>query len=404
MRLTMMRIVFLSICLMVIASIVSTQDNAHRTNSSLEISSTTLRPGAMQTAEVNTSNYPEPVQGAIGPVEFEADVNPLTGLTVDDISVLERRPMVVKISNAPPLVRPQAGIGQADVVFEHYAEGGLTRFSAIFYGETPTRVGSIRSARLIDHEIVPMVDGLLVFSGGSIGVETYIYGSDMIDPEFRHAPHREIPPSEYADRAYKGVFFGPPYYWRDESIPIPHNMFANPAALWEMAASEGFAQRPHLRGFAFHADPPPDATGEASEIDLRYRATRVGWVYDAEQEQYLRYADGQPHFDATTQQQVTADNVVVMYSEHVETEIIESQWQGNISWSLQIQMWEQQPVILVRNGRRYDGYWTRSVREDLISLRTTEGELLYLKPGNTWFQIIRLEEQQDPNEEWLTVQ
>jgi hypothetical protein len=404
MRLPMMRAVSVSMLALIIALITSIQNNANRPVSSLEIGGTASSATVLQ-AEPNTaSTYPEPIAGAIGPVEFASDINPLTGLRVDDIHTLERRPMVVKISNAPPLVRPQAGIGQADLVFEHYAEGGLTRFSAVFYGEMPTRVGSIRSARLIDHEIVPMVDGLLVFSGASLGVETYIYGSDVIDPEFRHAPHREIPPSEYAQRAYKGIFYGPPYFWRDESIPIPHNMFANPEAIWEMAESEGFAQRPHLRGFAFHPDLPAGDTGSVNEIDLRYRATRVRWVYDADQQKYLRYADGLPHFDANTQQQVTADNVVIMYSEHVETEIIESQWQGNISWSLQIQMWDQQPVILFRNGKRYDGYWTRTVREDLISLRTMDGELLYLKPGQTWFQVVRLQEQQEPKEEWLSVQ
>jgi hypothetical protein len=97
----------------------------------------------------------------IGPETYPAGVNPLTGLIAADPSVLNRRPIDVKISNAPPLVRPQAGIGAADIVYEHYAEGGLTRFSAVFYGQAPERVGSIRSARLIDYEVVPMYQGML---------------------------------------------------------------------------------------------------------------------------------------------------------------------------------------------------------------------------------------------------
>ncbi|HRL10969.1 MAG TPA: DUF3048 domain-containing protein, partial [Aggregatilineales bacterium] len=78
-----------------------------------------------------TTDFPAPIAGALGPVQFPLDVNPLTGLVVDDPAVLQRRPIVAKISNAPPLVRPQAGVGQADLVYEHYAEGGLTRFSAV---------------------------------------------------------------------------------------------------------------------------------------------------------------------------------------------------------------------------------------------------------------------------------
>jgi hypothetical protein len=329
---------------------------------------------------------PTPIAGAIGPNNFPANVNPLTGLTVDDPSALERRPMVVKISNAPPLVRPQAGIGEADLVYEHYAEGGLTRFSAIFYSRAPQRVGSIRSARLIDYEIVPMYQGLLAFSGASAGVEEHIYGS------------------EFAERAYKGILYGQPYYWRDESIEVPHNLFTNVAALWQLATEEGLNQRPALHGMAFHPAPPPGSSGSASVIDLRYRATRVRWEYDAEIGRYRRFSDGQPHFDATLNEQVTADNVVILFAEHQFTDIVESQFQDSVSYSIEIKLWFEGDAILFRNGQRYDGRWVRPTREDMIGLRTDDGDLLYLKPGNTWFQVVRLPEQQDPAEESLTVE
>jgi hypothetical protein len=344
----------------------------------------------------------------IGPFEFPENINPLTGLLVEDADVLERRPMVVKISNAPPLVRPQAGIGSADIVFEHYAEGGLTRFSAVFYSQTPTRTGSIRSSRLVDHEIVPMFDGILAFSGASIGVEKYIYGSEDVNHRIPGAevvaPAREIPPSEYAERAYKGVLYGLPYYWRDENIPVPHNMFTNPAALWELAERQGHAQRPDLRGLAFHPDAPEGSSGPAQAIDLRYRATRIRWVYDEESGLYRRFADGQGHYDSNTNQQVTSANIIIMYAEHTPTEIIESQWENSISWSTQIAVWGEGDAILFRDGQRYDGRWVRTVREEIIALRTNGGEILYLKPGNTWFQIVRTPEQQNPAEEWLEVE
>lgn len=358
--------------------------------------------------EIAPTSTPQPVAGAVGPWEYPAGVNPLTGQPVDDPAQLLRLPIIAKISNAPPLVRPQAGIGAADIVFEHYAEGGLTRFSAVFYGQAPTRVGSLRSARLIDHEIVPMFDGILMFTGASIGVEKYIYGSEDVERRIpgadQVAPARHIPPSEYADRAYKGILYGPPYYWRDEDIPMPHNLFGSTAAIWELAASQGHDRAPHLRGLAFHEQPPHPADGPAQEIDLRYRGTRVRWEYDAELGLYRRFADGQVHADATTGQQITAANVVVISAEHTDTYIVESVWQDNITPSTQIAVWGQNDAILFRDGQRYDGYWTRTVREDIISLRTPDGELLYLKPGNTWFQVIRSADQQNPAEEWLIVE
>lgn len=357
---------------------------------------------------VESETTPVPISGAFGPWSFPDTINPLTGLTVTDENILHRRPIVVKVSNAPSLVRPQAGISGADIVFEHYVEGGLTRFSAVFYGQSPERVGSIRSARLIDHEIVPMFDGMLAFSGASIGVEKYIYGSEEVASRIDGAdtvpPGGLVPPSEYAERAYKGVLYGLPYYWRDDTLPIPHNMFTNLTALWTLAAAEGHAQRPNLQGLAFHPDPPPGESGSAITLDVRYLATRVGWEYHAETGAYLRFADGLAHQDANTQTQVSAANVVILYAAHTDTDIVESEWQGNISWSTQIAVWGENQVTLCRDGRRYDGYWTRTIREHIISLRTADGEILYLKPGNTWFQIVREVEQQLPDYEWVLIE
>jgi hypothetical protein len=103
----------------------------------------------------------------LGPFDFPKDINPLTGLPVTDSEDLARRPLVVKISNFPRYVRPQSGLQEADMVFEHYAEGGTTRFSAVFWSKAVERIGPIRSARLIDTVIPEMLNASLVTSGTS---------------------------------------------------------------------------------------------------------------------------------------------------------------------------------------------------------------------------------------------
>lgn len=314
---------------------------------------------------------------------YPPGVNPLTGLTVPDPSVLLRRPIDVKISNAPPLVRPQAGIGAADIVYEHYAEGGLTRFSAIFYSQMPERVGSIRSARLIDYELVPMYQGLLAYSGTSNGVDDRLKASD------------------FADRLYEGILYGYPYYWRDESIDVPHNLFTNLAALQALDVPPA---PPDLRGMAFDPAPPAGSTGSATYIDVRYRATRAEWQYDRASGRYLRFSDGQPHGDANTGQQVSANNVVILYAKHTLTDIVESEWQGNKSYSIEIQLWFEGDAVLLRDGLRYDLRWWRPTRESLISLYTRDGQPMPFKPGNTWFQVFPLLEDQLPAEEWVIVE
>jgi hypothetical protein len=358
---------------------------------------------------------PAPIVGAIGPYEFTSNMNPLTGLLVEDDHTLNHRPIIVKVSNSPALVRPQSGIGQADLVWEHYTEAGVTRFSALFYSQAPERVGSIRSARLIDYELVPMYQAILAFSGASIGVDKKIYGSEVVN-EFLcqgredleqcyveadiHAPG-VVPPSEFADRAYKGVLYGRPTYYRDETIPVPHNMFVSVKDLWDLATANGHNQKPDLVGMAFHPEPPQNPTGSGIYAQIRYETTLVEWHYEPESNLYYRSSDSKPHYDANLDQQITANNVVVAFTGHYLTDIVESGWGENIHWSVQNTIWPEGDMILFRDGLRYEGRWIRPTRSDMMGFRTTDGELLYLKPGNTWFQLVRLPDQMNPEREWV---
>ena len=342
----------------------------------------------------------------IGPVNFPDNVNPLTGLAVEDPAVLQRRPIVAKISNAPALVRPQSGIGSADIVWEHYAEGGLTRFSAVFYSQTPSRIGSIRSGRLIDYELAPMYQAMLVFSGGSTGVEEQIFGSEAIGiAEARLAEGRQIvPPSDFANRAFKGVLYGPPYYFRDESIAVPHNLFATPANIWNLATEQGVNTPPSLSGQAFSEQIPAGAAGVAETVDVRYRATRAQWFYNAEAGNYERMSDGQWHTDALTGKRVSAENVVIIYADHSFTDIVESEWQGSRSYSILVKLWFEGEALVARDGQWYHARWERPTRESMLYLTTESGERFPLKPGQTFFQAVRLPEQQEAESEWVRIE
>ncbi len=311
------------------------------------------------------------LQNAIGPYTYPAGINPLTGLPLDDPARQSFRPMAVKISNAPPLVRPQAGIGQADVVFEHYTEGSLTRFTALFLSQLPRRVGSIRSARLIDVEIPEMFESYLVYSGASQGVR------DRIEA------------TAFAPRAFYGVEIGPPVYYRDPALPVPHNLFADLVAAHELAARlrVNTPPAPNYSALAFSPDPPPG--GEPAErIDLGYAVSGVFYRYDAAAGVYWRWTDGEPHYDANTDRQLAAANVVVLYANHTLTDIVESEWQGSVSYSIEIQLWGEGRAVVFRDGLRYDGTWERPRAEEMFLLRTDDGAILCLRPGVTFFQLV----------------
>ena len=58
-----------------------------------------------------------------------------------------QRPLGIMVENHKE-ARPQSGLSSADVIYEAVAEGGITRFLAIFYCQNASYVGPVRSARV----------------------------------------------------------------------------------------------------------------------------------------------------------------------------------------------------------------------------------------------------------------
>jgi len=115
-----------------------------------------------------------------GPVDFPENINPLTGLPVNDSTILNRRPVAVKISNYPRETRPQWGLSEADHVFEYYHEGGLTRFHAIFYGTDVEEAGPIRSARFADEDLIRAYKSVFAFGSADYRVRWKISLAHLI--------------------------------------------------------------------------------------------------------------------------------------------------------------------------------------------------------------------------------
>jgi hypothetical protein len=71
------------------------------------------------------------------PEDFPAGISPLTGLPVDDPSLLALRPVFLSISIFPPSVRPPTGLSVSPIVYQLYIGDGDTRLMAGFHGEFP---------------------------------------------------------------------------------------------------------------------------------------------------------------------------------------------------------------------------------------------------------------------------
>lgn len=310
--------------------------------------------------------------------------NPLTGELVENPENLQRRPILCKISNSPPeWVRPQSGLNSADIVFEHYTEGVITRFTALFYGKTPETVGPIRSARLIDLELPLMYDGALCFSGGSSGVG-----------QFRGV-YNKVFDTQFAPRILRTDY--PGYYRTGENKPFEHTFYNRLTQAWEKLTELGQNQAPQLVSQVTYSEQPPlDRSAAASTISISYgdgKGDFVEWTYDAELGKYRRAVAGAPIIDALDGEQVTASNVVVLRAPHViDRNICETQGETRcLAFSTEIQIWGGGFVSVFRDGRQINGSWSREDRDAngmMFTYFDEGGEPIPLQIGNTWVQIV----------------
>jgi hypothetical protein len=109
-------------------------------------------------------------------------------------------PAIVQIENLNA-ARPESGLSSASVVYEYSAEGGIGRFSVLYYAAPLGRVGPLRSARLVSPVLVQQYGGFLVYSGSSTYVSRRMTsdgtprfdetsaGKDMFRISSRYAPH-----------------------------------------------------------------------------------------------------------------------------------------------------------------------------------------------------------------------
>jgi hypothetical protein len=356
---------------------------------SAELQVPTGDPGAIATASNLATAPPPPTLAAIPTstkdaantgtaaqagliTEFGDDRNPLTGEIVSDPANLQRRPLAVKLSNAPAIyTRPQSGLNDADLVFEHTTEGNLTRFTAIFYSKTPPRVGPVRSARLIDIELPAMYDAALAYSGSSNGVAAKLQNSD------------------FQDRILYAWEKG--YYRTGEDKPIEHTLYATPELLWEALDDLGMNNPPNFTTTNVFSEDPPGGGTPASAFNLDYNWTLVNWRYDPASGRYLRWADGEPHLDGNTLEQVSAANVIVIAPYHAYDATICEQINTDgtcAAQSVEVQLWGSGGGAVFRDGQRYDVTWERLARTDSLTFKDSEGNPFPLKVGNSWVQVV----------------
>jgi hypothetical protein len=300
----------------------------------------------------------EPLIPDIPLINDEPVLCPLTGLEAEDRSLPDRRVLAVKIENAPE-ARPQAGLAEADIIYEQEAEGGITRFNVLYHCQDADRIGPIRSARPVDPAILQQYGDPLFVHAGSVDAvlrDVEEAGIEQINCNFEE----ETCP-------------------RDEDREAPHDVFTSTDALRDFSDTVGEAPEPV---FTFDEDVPEDAK-KGRVLNLNFSPVAdVFWKYRNNRDAYLRFHDEDSHQleDGT---QVLATNVVVMLVERESTRITDAAGNPVPNFDLV----GRGDLLVFRNGKVIEGTWQRRDEEDVTQLLDRRGDEIPLAPGQTWVEL-----------------
>ena len=324
---------------------------------------------------------PSPTPSIIGPTDFPSNVNPLTGLKVDNLAMLERRPIALKANLFPRnYYRPPWGLSLADLIFDYYHNAGYSRLHAIYLGTDSELVGAVRSGRMFDYDLVYMYKSI------------FAYGS--ADP--------------IVNRRLMGAEFGNRLVLERNTIPCPPTaknplcrfepnktdlLLGSTTALSQYITDKGIENgRQNLDGMAFSTLVPPNGTA-ANQVFVSYsQDDYVRWDYDPTTGRYLRFQDNVFHaerapeefvplLDRVNNQQISAANVVVVFVRHEYYR----QPPGEI---IDILLSGSGKAIAFRDGQMYEVQWNRPSITSVLFLSNPDGTPFPFKPGNTWFQIV----------------
>ncbi len=300
-------------------------------------------------------------------------INPLTGLTVDDPSLLERRPVMVKVSNFPRLGLPHAGLSFADIVFDYFIGYGTNRFLAVFYGQDSPSIGPVRSGRRVDAQLVNMYNGILG------------YGSADNDTD-------EIIVSKLGDYAISNLEASCPVFCGTDTHDVL-GVFANSHEISKYVDQLGLNnEKPDLPNMVFSESAPADGLpGEKLTVLFNFY-NRAEWRFDSQSGKYLRWIEYMeddlgteyemiPLVDRVTGEQLAFSNVIVIFANY--TELAPS--------AHEIDIWGNdrgKKAYFFRDGVMTKGKWKAKNDSDPMEFLDADGQSYRLKPGNTWIVIM----------------
>lgn len=301
-----------------------------------------------------------PIKKKVAPPKPTTVAAPLTGMQIDP--ALAKRPVTAIMIENSLDARPQSGLQDAGVVFEAIAEGGITRFVALFQDTRPAYIGPVRSLRPYYIDFATPFDAGIAHVGGSPEALSQIRsgGKDL------------------------DQFFNSGSYWRQPTRAAPHNVYTSFDRLDGLNQRKGYTASV-VKSWQ-HKDESPLKVPTAKSINLAISSFNynVHYDYDAASNAYLRSEGGKPHNSTSSPtdkvgQRLKPKVVIALVMGYgLEADNHHSEYQVNGSGKMYV----------FQDGGVTTGTWSKADRTSQFDFKDDSGQAIKLDPGQAWVTVV----------------
>lgn len=271
-------------------------------------------------------------------------------------------PALVQIENLNA-ARPESGLSSANIVYEYSAEGGIGRFTAVYFSTPKGTVGPIRSARLISPVLVDQYGGTLIYSGSSVYV-------------FHRMVAEHTPRLDETDAGHD--------MFRITSRFAPHNLYSDGGRIDDMVRRSNRA--PVTYTLWSRSTTAPGARPASSFVAPVSPSERPAYTWNAAAGGWTRTEPDTGTFtDANTNAPVIAPTVVVMQvparinPDDIENGCCTAGWEYTMSGTGVAQVFT--------GGQEWDAQWSQGA-SGVPKFTLAGGAAAPIAPGLVWICVV----------------
>ena len=230
----------------------------------------------------------------------EANTNAVNETTQEEVVVQkpktlsgDSRPIAVMIDNNINAM-PQAGLLEADIIYEIIVEGGESRLMLILQDKDLDKIGPIRSAR---HYFLD-----------------YALENDAIYVHYGWSPQAQSDITSLGVDNINGIYESEDSFWRVDDKYAPHNAVTSTKNILEIADRKGYrVDKEKENVLNYVVDEVNLEDGEiANTVTIPYSSGNVvKYEYDEDLKEYVRYSRGEKQVDWDTEKTVTTKNIII---------------------------------------------------------------------------------------------